>query len=142
MFIRKVSTLEDKETCYKIRIEVFVHEQSVPLEDEIDAEDSISTHFLAFYNNEAVGTARLVPDLNGVCHFGRLAELKSARKKGLAKLLVESVHAEAKLQGFTKSTIHAQTYLTGFYTGLGYQADSTEVFIEDGLEHLSMTLTF
>lgn len=139
MIAVKVSAANDIESCFKIRIQVFVNEQKVPLIDEIDHKDSISTHFLAYINKEPIGTARLVPDKDRVCHLGRLAVLKSARKQGAAKLLVHSVHVEAKKQGFTKSIIHAQLYLKTFYSSMGYVEDSGEVFIEDGLEHLSMS---
>jgi predicted GNAT family N-acyltransferase len=139
MIVRKAVTAKHIDICYKVRIAVFVEEQNIPVEDEIDLNDPKSTHFIGFIDGEPAGTARLVPDSNGVCHLGRLAVLKGSRNKGLAKLLVESVHFEAIQQGFTMSIIHAQSYLKDFYLRAGYIPDSGEIFIEDGLEHLSMT---
>ena len=56
----------------KIRTTVFIEEQNVPEELEWDEYDDTSTHFLAYYNDTPVGTARLLKD----GHIGRMAILK------------------------------------------------------------------
>ncbi len=46
-----------------VRLMVFVAEQKVPKEEEIDALDPVSTHFVARDSRHmVVGTARLTPD--------------------------------------------------------------------------------
>ena len=54
----KITSSQDQETARKIREEVFVKEQNVPLEEEYDQYEAESTHFLAFYYKNACGTAR------------------------------------------------------------------------------------
>lgn len=64
-----------------IRFEVFVQEQQVPLELELDEMDRLSLHALAFdAQGRAIATGRLLPD----GHIGRMAVLSSERKKVLA----------------------------------------------------------
>ena len=48
----------EKDIC-KIRFEVFVDEQNVPEELEIDGLDDEAKHVLAYIDNEAIGTGRI-----------------------------------------------------------------------------------
>lgn len=43
-----------------IREAVFIQEQQIAPEDEWDAEDAISTHFVAYLQDQPVATARLL----------------------------------------------------------------------------------
>ena len=45
--------------AYSVRKKVFVDEQNVPEEEEIDHLESEATHFLLYYNHEPVGAGRL-----------------------------------------------------------------------------------
>ena len=44
-----------------IRNEVFVHEQNVPLELEIDEYEALTLHFVLYEENKALATLRLLP---------------------------------------------------------------------------------
>ena len=62
-----------------IRFAVFVEEQRVPAALEIDAQDPLSLHALAFdAQGDPVATGRLLPD----GHIGRMAVLRRARAVG------------------------------------------------------------
>jgi len=62
-----------------VRGEVFVVEQSVPEEIELDDMDAVSLHVVAYVNGEPVGTGRLLPD----GHIGRMA-VRRPQASGLA----------------------------------------------------------
>ena len=51
----------EKDIC-KIRFEVFVDEQNVPEELEIDGLDEEAKHVLAYIDKEAIGTGRILSD--------------------------------------------------------------------------------
>src|SRR5205085_1832341 len=56
---------DEIERCRGVRREVFVAEQRVPIEEEMDAHDAEAAHFLALQADDVVGTARLRPLVDG-----------------------------------------------------------------------------
>jgi predicted GNAT family N-acyltransferase len=136
------------EIAYQIRIHVFVEEQAIPIEEELDADDEISTHFLIYFDEFPVGTARLVlgkcPDSDiKTCHLGRLAILREYRGRGLGIPLVQAVHQLGQSLGYEASKIHGQSYAVPFYEKVGYKTDeNAEPFMECGIEHQMMTCFF
>ena len=134
--IKIVQTPEEFERCFGIRTTVFVEEQEVPLELEMDEYDAIATHFLLRDGETPLATARLL-DKHGLAKIGRVAVLKEARGRGLGLLLMQAVIEEAKRRGFTESVLDAQTYAVPFYARLGYIAEGDE-FDDAGIPHFLM----
>ena len=134
--IKIVQTPEEFDRCFGIRTTVFVEEQEVPLELEMDEYDAIATHFLLRDGETPLATARLV-DKHGLAKIGRVAVLKEARGRGLGLLLMQAVIDEAKRRGFTESVLDAQTYAVPFYARLGYIAEGDE-FDDAGIPHFLM----
>ena len=136
MTIKIVQTPEEFDCCVAIRTTVFVEEQEVPLELEMDEYDAIATHFLLRDGETPLATARLL-DKHGLAKIGRVAVLKEARGQGLGLLLMSAVIEEARLRGFTESVLDAQTYAVPFYARLGYVAEGEE-FDDAGIPHFLM----
>ena len=44
-----------------IREQVFIQEQQIPVEDEWDAEDAVSVHFVVYDQDQPIATARYNP---------------------------------------------------------------------------------
>lgn len=120
-----------------IRLTVFVDEQRVPLEEELDAADADCVHFVARdETGRAVGCARLLPD----GHIGRVAVLKELRGRGVGRSLVQAAVAHARELGFKAVALNAQTQAQGFYTTLGFHTEGG-IFSEAGIPHVRMVLT-
>ena len=139
MTVKKINCLEDLKIAFDIRINVFVHEQDVPLEDELDEFDTLNglcDHILVYYQDKPVGTGR-IRFLDEVGKLERICILKDYRKFGLGKAIIEALESIAKNKGIKKFKLHAQTQAEGFYQRLGYTAVS-DIFIEDGIPHLLM----
>ena len=134
--IKIVESPEEFDQCFRIRTIVFVEEQEVPLELEMDEYDAVATHFLLRDGETPLATARLV-DKHGLAKIGRVAVLKEARGRGLGLLLMQAVIEEAKHRGFTESVLDAQTYAVPFYARLGYVAEGEE-FDDAGIPHFLM----
>ena len=134
--IKIVESPEEFDQCFRIRTTVFVEEQEVPLELEMDEYDAVATHFLLRDGETPLATARLV-DKYGLAKIGRVAVLKEARGRGLGLLLMQAVIDEAKHRGFTESVLDAQTYAVPFYARLGYVAEGEE-FDDAGIPHFLM----
>jgi len=122
----------------RIRFAVFVDEQRVPEELEMDERDAECAHWLAWNDRgEAVGTARLDVAKSG--KIGRLAVLASARRDGVGRALMEAAHELARQRGLARVWCNAQVSAVPFYTRLGYEIES-ERFEEAGIEHVRMAL--
>lgn len=118
-----------------IRFTVFVDEQQVPKELELDDMDLNAVHFIARDKQTgiAVGTARLLPD----AHIGRMAVLKGYRRKGVGSLLINSIIGHARRQNISQLHLNAQTYIQAFYQSAGFSS-SGPVFMDAGIEHIHM----
>ncbi|MED3397221.1 GNAT family N-acetyltransferase [Bacillus wiedmannii] len=140
MHSKVITELTDLETAFHIRKEVFVKEQSVPLEDEFDTFDKIGEkceHILVYYNDLPVGTGR-IRFVDGAGKLERICILKDYRKYGLGKVIIKALEEIARDKEATKVKLHGQTQAEGFYKKLDYQT-SSDVFMEDGIQHVLMT---
>ena len=122
--------------CLAIRQRVFVEEQRVAERDERDGHDEACLHWLAWRDDEAVGTARL-RELEGGWKAERVAVLAASRKHGVGVALMRALEAEAWRRGAAELTLHAQMPVVSFYERLGYTAEGP-VFDEAGILHRSM----
>lgn len=134
--IRTVSTERELADAYAVRIRVFVDEQGVPPELELDEFDASADHFLARLDGRPVGAGRLiVRDEVGV--LGRLAVLREARGTGLGAALVRAIEGRGRERGLPALELHAQTQAEGFYERLGYKAYG-EIEMDAGIPHIWM----
>ena len=121
------------EAASLIRFAVFVDEQGVPADMELDEFDSMSIHALALLNDLPVGTGRLLPD----GHVGRMAVLREHRGRGIGAALLGTLMDAARSRGQKRLVLHAQTHALGFYGAFGFRPEG-DVFMEAGLPHQTM----
>jgi len=136
--IKRVSSQLELVQIFTIRIRVFVREQRVPVEIELDADDQHAIHFLATSSGKAVGTARVVMR-HGDAKIGRMAVLKSYRRRGVGAALLKRAVLAAKRLRARRIYLHAQVAVTGFYERMGFRAVG-RVFDEAEIAHLKMIL--
>lgn len=134
--IEKVRDKQQLEQAYQIRTEVFVEEQGVPAEAEIDEFEDASSHVLVLYNGEVAGTGR-VRNLDGIAKLERICVREKFRKHGIGAAIMQGLEDIAREQGLTKAKLHAQTQAEGFYRKAGYRTDSN-VFMEENIPHVRM----
>jgi predicted GNAT family N-acyltransferase len=136
--IRAANTRQDKEECFRIREEVFVVEQNVPVDLERDEHDSKALHFIALADGQFVGTARVVLRDNGTsAKIGRVAVCRSNRGLGIGKLLIAAIEGDPDLRHVHSFLLDAQTHALQFYAHLGYEAYGQE-FMDAGIPHRHM----
>lgn len=114
------------EECLKIRKKVFCEEQNIKEETEFDSLDEKAAHLLMLEDGVAVGTGRITKTTSRILHFGHIAILKEARKKGLGKKMLEEMISRTKETNVEKITINAQTHAVSFYQKLGFEPDGCE----------------
>jgi predicted GNAT family N-acyltransferase len=131
-----------------VRRRVFIEEQAVPEELEIDEHDrdpalvTSACHVLVRLDGVAVGTGRLLlePDEYGQVHIGRVAVLAETRRRGVGRAVMSALHDLAREHGLDSITLAAQTHAIGFYERLGYVLRTGGVFLDAGIEHRWMDL--
>ncbi len=137
--VNKISSPEDFSSSRKIRYQVFVIEQQVPAEEEIDEYEDVSIHFLAILNGIPSGTARYRITDTGV-KLERFAVLNEYRGKGIGSALVEVVLEDINKNPRTSGKtlyLHSQMDAIFLYAKYGFQKTG-ELFDECGIMHSKM----
>ena len=119
-----------------IRFAVFVVEQGVPLDIELDEHDAECVHALAFDGAAAVGTGRLLPD----GHLGRMAVLREFRGRGVGSAILAKLIEAAVRRGDREVLLSAQVHALAFYRAHGFSAEG-EVYQDAGIAHQTMRRT-
>lgn len=138
---KKASSKNMINDCFAVRKQVFVKEQHVPEDNEIDDKESLSTHVIGYnFKGEPFATARIRPLNDTLGKIERVAITKDQRGLGYGKKLMQAIETIAKEMGFKELTMHAQTQAQGFYENLGYHTYGN-TFIEENIEHINMNKT-
>ena len=136
----KIVFANDKiDECVKIRTGVFVVEQGVSPELEVDgfdAPDAPCDHFLILDGGDAVGTFRCIFEGDAI-HIGRLCVKKERRGEGLGRAALEFIEKHYAARGYEKLTLGAQCAAIPFYEKCGFRAVS-DVFLDAGIPHRTM----
>ncbi len=142
----RVQDPAELERCWLIRTEVFVEEQKVPADEEIDDLDLAPTtiHALVVDGGVDVGTGRVLFDQPGQVHIGRVAVRKCARGQGVGKFLMAKLH-ELALDEYADGgdlvvELSAQESALNFYRTLGYEVKDGRRYLDAGIVHQDMFL--
>ena len=120
-----------------LRTIVFVEEQGVPLEEEIDGLDDQATQLVALDGGEVVATCRLLLDGTTI-KLGRMVVAKERRREGIAAEMLRVADHEARLLGGEQIRLAAQTYARSLYEQAGYVSYG-DPFPDAGIEHIWMS---
>ncbi|AIQ46737.1 GCN5 family acetyltransferase [Paenibacillus sp. FSL R7-0273] len=136
-----VTTEEQLQMGLDIRKKVFVEEQQVPAEEEIDEYDVIGDqvhHLLVIDEGLPVATGRLIYYKAGSAKMQRIAVHKEYRSKGYGRVLLMALEERAKELGLVFSVLDAQCQAEDFYAKQGYEVISEEPFYDAGILHVRM----
>lgn len=131
--IKTATWPDDMSTLKDIRFEVFVQEQGVPAEEEIDANDPLSIHAIAWSDGVAAACGRLLPD----GHIGRMAVRKPYRGQGVGAMVMEHLIERARQRGDREVVLSAQTHAVGFYEKFGFSSYGPE-YLDCNIPHRDM----
>ncbi|UHA74088.1 GNAT family N-acetyltransferase [Paenibacillus sp. 481] len=137
----EVATEEQLEQCLNIRKDVFVAEQHVPLDievDEYDRLDSECSHMLLQVEGQFAATGRLKWLDGTTAKLQRIAVRKAFRGTGVGRTLMVALEQLARANGATKSVLDAQCQAEGFYQSLGYLTVSEVPFDDANIPHVRM----
>lgn len=122
----------------RVRTQVFVQEQKIPLEMEWDDADQTALHAVA-YNalGQSIGTGRLIEHTPKTAKVGRMAVQQALRGSRIGRDLLMVLTDTARQRGYQEVVLHAQCSAQGFYARAGFVARG-EVFEEAGIAHIEM----
>jgi YbgC/YbaW family acyl-CoA thioester hydrolase len=136
--MRTGSWAQMQDDAMRVRIEVFVDEQGIPLDMERDPADETSLHLVAYNRvGQAVATGRLLPAQSGTARIGRMAVKRVLRRAQLGSDVLQALLEAAQARGDQQVLVHAQRVAEGFYARSGFVPQG-EGFEEVGLPHIEM----
>lgn len=122
-----------------LRESVFVMEQGIVVEEEIEAADALDTtiHHWLELDGRPVAVLRLLTGGDAVV-VGRVATAREHRGRGLAARLIRQA-LEQIAEDDRPVRLHAQAHLEHWYERLGFRRDGDD-FPEAGIPHTPMLL--
>lgn len=133
--VREVDFAQAHDAIRQVRTAVFVEEQGVPPELEMDDRDRVCRHVLVVIDGVPVGTGRI--DAEKLGKIGRVAVQPSHRRHGVGTAIMAALHHIARDEELTRVWCHAQQTAIPFYERLGYTIVG-EPFEEAGIPHVTM----
>ena len=134
--IRIVDWVRYGEALSSLRHTVFVEEQGVPIELELDGEDATARHAAAFSDDgRLIGTGRLLASGK----IGRMAVSQSMRRQGIGRALLDALVAEARRLKLNEVSLAAQLPAVVFYERAGFEVYG-DIFLDAGIDHKMMRL--
>ncbi|AOZ73426.1 hypothetical protein BK816_02440 [Boudabousia tangfeifanii] len=128
-----------------VRYEVFVKEQGVPPELEIDGRDPLESTTHVWVENQAnqvLAVGRLLQDGAASFHLGRVAVLAKNRGRGYGRAVMFAFENAARAlspQGQSVTLqLSSQEHAIGFYRGLGYELEGSSRYLDAGIWHRDM----
>ncbi len=138
--IKSVEDEEEMKGALRIRKSVFIEEQGIPEEREMDGLDEEATHFLVEHDGDYIGTARIrIMDEKG--KLERISVLKPYRGRGYGRELVKYLTEYCRDRGLSEVVLHSQLRQKDFYEKCGFEPRG-EVFLEAGIKHIKMVYKF
>ena len=120
-----------------LRVHVFVDEQGVDPEEEVDDLDAESVQLVALDEGGVIATCRLRDIGDGQWKLERMAVERRLRGRGVGGRLLAGAEREVHRRGATEMVLHAQSRAEPFYASNGYVAEG-DTFMEAEIEHLRM----
>lgn len=120
-----------------LRIRVFVDEQGVDAEEEMDDLDAESLQIVAVDEKGVIATCRLRDLGEGEWKLERMVVDRRVRRSGVGGRLLGGAEREARERGATEMVLNAQRRAESFYAANGYEPEG-DTFIEAKIEHVRM----
>ncbi|WP_306220155.1 GNAT family N-acetyltransferase [Cohnella sp. WQ 127256] len=141
MRVVRVESVDQLRQALDIRLEVFVQEQGVSPDlevDEYDESPAASYHFIVLDEEQPIAAGRIKTYEAGVAKMQRIAVRAAYRGLGVGKLLMQGMEEAAKQIGYEAAVLDAQCTAEAFYNKLGYATESVTPFLDAGILHVRM----
>ena len=128
---------DELQAAFDIRRQVFIEEQGVPEEIEMDDYDVEALHIIVTEGRMPVATARLRFPEDRLAKIERMAVLKDYRRLGIGTEMISFILDELAERQVEEALLHAQSRAVDFYKSCGFKVTSG-TFLEADIEHVEM----
>jgi predicted GNAT family N-acyltransferase len=135
-----IQDTERMAAAFAVRFPVFVEEQRVPAEEEIDDHDRIdgdARHALIRDGDKPVAAGRYYRIEETTAQIGRMAVLRDYRGRRIGRQLLDALVEDARRRGFLRVALNAQDHAVGFYAKAGFTPFG-ETMVECDILHQPM----
>lgn len=132
-----VTSEQELKEALAVRREVFIEEQGIPLEIELDEHDQEALHMVVEDGKRVIGTARIQFLTPLQAKIERMAVLKSFRRQGIGSGMISLLNDELKKRKIAEIVLHAQYPVVPFYRSRGFR-ETGAPFLEAGIKHRKM----
>jgi ElaA protein len=124
-------------SCLDLRRTVFIEEQNVPENEEVDGDDPGCDHILLTVSDMPVGTARL-KYYNDFIKVQRVCVLKNFRGQGIGSKIINFIIRHVEKNDIHSSVrLGSQIHALEFYKRLGFIEFGKE-YLDAGILHKDM----
>ncbi len=123
--------------AFEVRKKVFVEEQGIAENLELDEHDRGALHVVVKDRERVIATARVLFLANNQAKIERMAILKPFRLKGIGRKLIYYLNEELRNRQIEQVVLHAQCTVVDFYKSCGFEKSGSP-FWEAGIKHIKM----
>ncbi|MGA1821912.1 MAG: GNAT family N-acetyltransferase [Thermoplasmatota archaeon] len=126
----------DMEEVFQIRRIVFIEDQNVPYDIEMDGLEDVSDHIIMRFKGITIGCGRIRRTGNGV-KLERVAVLEEYRRRGFGSILMRFMVDRALEMKSETIYLHSQVAAVDFYSRFGFKSRG-RIFQEADIDHVRM----
>ena len=135
--VRPAGDAAEIDAAMDLRVRVFVGEQGVDAEEEVDELDAQSLQIVGVDDTGVIATCRLRELGRGEWKLERMVVDRRLRRLGVGARLLDGAERQARKRGGREMVLHAQRRAEAFYASQGYVAEG-DTFLEAEIEHVRM----
>ena len=132
-----ISNDRELKSAFEVRRQVFVEEQGISEDLELDEYDREALHMVVKDKGRVIGTARVRFLVSGQAKLERMAVLKHVRRRGIGSGIISFLIEELRNRQIEQVLLHAQYPVIVFYRSCGFE-ESGLPFWEAGIKHIKM----
>jgi len=132
-----VASDRELKAAFEVRLQVFVEEQGISEELELDDIDQEALHMVVKDGERVIGTARVLFLTANQAKIERMAILKPFRRRGIGRGIMSFLNEELRNKQVEQVVLHAQYAVVAFYKSCGFE-ESGLPFQEAGIKHIKM----
>ena len=123
--------------AFEVRRRVFIEEQGVLEDLELDGHDREALHMVVEDEDRVIGTARVLFPATGQAKIERMAVLEPFRRRGIGQRILSFLFEELGRRQVEQVVLHAQWPVVSFYRSCGFE-ETGSPFWEAGIKHIKM----
>lgn len=138
IIVKKAQSEKEINDALDVRYQVFVVEQKIDKDIELDGLDQDCDHFVAYIDGLAVGAGRIRYLDNNKAKIERMAVLSEFRGKKIGGEILRTMVSYLTKNKIIEIVLNSQYHAKAFYEKFGFKPQG-KIFTEANIDHIKMT---